>query len=147
MTTTLASLIESLGSSLHSYLAAAGLWTFPGEEQIKLAIVDLVEDQRSISNRAGLLLEQRGAVVPRPAYPIRYTATHDIELGAMLPRILSGLRRQVAECDRLIDAEADPAAIDLVRQARETAIQHGDALEECMRQRIAPSASGAAAGS
>ena len=92
MKTTLADLVDTLGSSLHSYVAAAGVWSFPGDEAIKLAIVDLVDDQRSLADRAGRVLAERGETPPSPVFPIRYTATHDVDLGAMLPRVLDGLR-------------------------------------------------------
>lgn len=130
MKSILAELIDTLGSSLHSYFVAAGVWTFPGNEAVKLALVDLVEAQRSIADRAGRLLEEHGETVPRPVYPIRYTATHDVDLAAMLPRVLNGLRRQIAHFDRLVDAGGPPGEIDLVREARETSLQHADQLEE-----------------
>ena len=38
MTSTLAELVETIGSSLHAYLAAARVWTFPGGEALKLAL-------------------------------------------------------------------------------------------------------------
>jgi len=125
----LASLVESLASSLHAFLAAARVWTFPGAESIKLALVDLAADERSIRDRASLILEERGETVPQPEFPIAFTALHDVELASLLPRILDGLRRQVATCDRLLEAGGDEASMDLVRQAREAAIQHGDVLE------------------
>ena len=116
MKSTLAEIIDTLGSSLHSYLVAAGVWTFHGDDVIKLALVDLVEDQRSIADRAGRLLEEHGETVPRPVYPIRYTATHDVDLVAMLPRVLNGLRRQIAQFDR------------------ETSLHHADQFEEIARR-------------
>ena len=135
MKSKLSELVDTLGSSLHAYLAAAGVWTFPGAESIKLALVDLVDDQRSIADRAGRLLEERGEMVPRPAYPIRFTATHDVDLAAMLPRVLAGLRHQITEFDRLVDAGGDPTEIDLVREAREASLQHADQLQELARHR------------
>jgi hypothetical protein len=134
--TTLFDLIDTLGSSLHSYLVSAGVWTYPGAEAIKLALVDLVDDQRSIADRAGRLLEERGGVAPRAAYPIRFTATHDADLGALLPRVLEGLRRQLSHLDRLIDAGGDAESVGLVREAREATLQHGDALEELVRRGV-----------
>lgn len=134
MKTTLADLVDTLGSSLHSYLAAAGVWSFPGDEAIKLALVDLVDDQRSLADRAGRLLEERGDTPPRPVFPIRYTATHDVDLGAMLPRILDGLRRQIGHLQRLVDAGGDPGEVSLVLEAREASLQHADVLEEIARR-------------
>jgi hypothetical protein len=133
MKTTLADLVDTLGSSLHSYVAAAGVWSFPGDEAIKLAIVDLVDDQRSLADRAGRLLAERGETPPSPVFPIRYTATHDVDLGAMLPRVLEGLRRQIGRLQRLVDAGGAPGEIELVLEAREASLQHADVLEELAR--------------
>jgi len=134
MKSTLADLVSTLGSSLHSYLAAAGVWSFPGDEAIKLALVDLVDDQRSLSDRAGRLLTERGETPPSPVFPIRYTATHDVDLGAMLPRVLDGLRRQIGHLQRLIDAGGAPGEIEIVLDAREASLQHADVLEELARR-------------
>lgn len=135
MKSTLAELVETIGSSLHAYLAAARVWTFPGEESLKLALVDLADDERAIADRAARLLEARGQEVPRPTFPIVFTGLHDADLAALLPRVLDGLRRQVATFDRLVDTDGDAEATDLVRQAREAALQHGDVLEAIARRR------------
>jgi len=131
--TTLPDLIDTLGSSLHSYLGATGVWSYPGAEAVKLALVDLVDDQRSIADRAGRLLEGRGGVAPRPIYPIHFTSAHDADIGALLPRVLDGLRRQVDHLERLLDAGGDAADLELVREAREATLQHGDVLEDLCR--------------
>lgn len=135
----LAELVTHLGSSLHAYLAAASVWTFPGDEAIKLALVDLAEDERNISDRACERLEAAGLEVPRPTFPIGFTATHDVDLGALLPRILEGLRRLVASLDRLVDEGHGDADIDLVREARVSALQHADVIEAIARERRAVS--------
>ena len=58
MKSTLTELIDTLGSSLHSYLAAAGVWTFPGDEAIKLALVDLEDDGYALTPKGGELARQ-----------------------------------------------------------------------------------------
>ncbi|MFM8704780.1 MAG: hypothetical protein ACKOHG_13100 [Planctomycetia bacterium] len=132
MTTTapLARLLSSLDSSLAMYVADAGIWSYPGDEEIKLAIADFVGDQRSIMERAGTILEESGEATPRHAYPIQFTATHDLDLKSLLPRIIAGARRQVAELDAVIAAGGDPAAIDLVREAQATTHRHADILAQ-----------------
>jgi hypothetical protein len=134
MKTTLTDLVDTLGSSLHAYVAAAGVWAFPGDEAVKLAIIDLVDDQRSLADQAGRRLEERGETPPRPVFPIQFTSTHDVDLGAMLPRVLDGLRWQISQLDRLVDAGGSPEDIDLVQQAREATLQHADVLEEIVRR-------------
>lgn len=140
MTPPLARLVDLLGSSLQAYLSAARVWTFPGEEAVKLALVDLAEDERSILDRARQGLEERGQEVPRPAFPIHFTGLHDVDLGALLPRVIEGLRRQVADLERIVAEGRDELAIDLAREARECAVQHADALEDIRRRRATESA-------
>lgn len=121
-------LLSVLDSSLSMYVSDAGIWSYPGDEEIKLALADLVGDQRSIMERAGTVLEERGALVPRHAYPIQFTATHDIDLRALLPRILEGLRRQVVQIDAIVADGGDPAAVSLAGEARSTTLRHADVL-------------------
>jgi hypothetical protein len=132
MTTTapLARLLDSLDSSLAMYVSDAGIWSYPGDEEIKLAIADFVGDQRSIMERAGAILEENGEAAPRHAYPIQFTATHDLDLKSLVPRIVAGARRQVGELDAVIAAGGDPASLDLVREARATTHRHADILAE-----------------
>jgi peptidoglycan/xylan/chitin deacetylase (PgdA/CDA1 family) len=135
MKSPLVSLVETLGSSLPAYLSAARVWTFPGEESLKLALVDLAEDERSVADRAGRLLEERGHVVPRPTFPIAFTGLHDSDLGALLPRILDGLRGQVATFERLVESGGDADSIELLREARGVALRHADVLEDIGKHR------------
>lgn len=123
-------LLSTLDSSLAMYVADAGIWSYPGDEEIKLAIADFVGDQRSIMERAGTILEEGGESTPRHAYPIQFTATHDLDLKSLVPRINAGARRQVDELDAIIAAGGDPAAIDLVREARSTTHRHADILAQ-----------------
>ena len=74
-TSPLVCLLSTLDSSLSMYVADAGIWSYSGAEEIKLALADLVGDQRSIMERAGTLLVEQGGLAPRHTYPIRFTAT------------------------------------------------------------------------
>lgn len=129
-TTPLVRLLSALDSSLAMYVADAGIWSYPGDEEIKLAIADFVGDQRSIMERAGTILEESGEAAPRHAYPIHFTATHDLDLKSLLPRIIAGARRQVGELDAVIAAGGDAPVIDLVREARDTTHRHADILAQ-----------------
>jgi hypothetical protein len=129
-TAPLVRLLSTLDSSLSMYVADAGIWSYPGDEDIKLAIADCVGDQRSVMERAGTILEESGVATPRHAYPIQFTATHDLDLKSLLPRIIAGARRQVDELDAIIAAGGDPATLDLVREARDTTHRHADILAQ-----------------
>ena len=127
-TSPLVCLLSTLDSSLSMYVADAGIWSYSGAEEIKLALADLVGDQRSIMERAGTLLVEQGGLAPRHTYPIRFTATHDLDLRSLLPRILEEMRRQVADCDAIVAAGGEPGDLELVREARGTTLRHADVL-------------------
>ena len=133
ITDPLSRLVSLIGSSLAMYVSDTGIWSYPGDEEIKLALADLVGDQKSIVERACCILEDRDVDVPRHAYPIRFTATHDLDLRALLPRISGELRRQVADLDGVIAADgADATAIELAREARVSTLSHADVLDQLM---------------
>jgi len=135
----LSRLIDLLGSSLPAYIADSGIWSYPGAEQIKLALADCVGDQRSIAERAGMLLVERNATPPRPIYPIAFTALHDLDLHSLLPRILGALRREVVEIEHLMDeSRQDPTAHDLLADARQSTLLHSDIFEDMARGSAGP---------
>jgi len=133
----LSELVSLLGSSLSMYVADAGIWSYPGNEKVKLAIADLVDDQRSIVDRAGIALEDRGMDAPRRGYPIKFTATHDLDLRSLLPRIVAELRQQAGALDQIIELGGhDPIAVDLAREARLSTTTHADAIEQILAARV-----------
>lgn len=127
----LAELVRLLGSSLAMYVADAGIWSYPGDEEVKLALADLVGDQRNVHDRSAAVLDSRNVPVPGRDFPIRFTATHDVDLRFLLPRILEELRRQVTTLDGIIEASADdPETLELAREARGTTLGHCDVLSQ-----------------
>lgn len=130
-TNVLQDLVSLLGSSLPMYIADAGIWSYPGDEEIKLALADLVEDQKSIHDRAAALLETRNLPVPGHEYPIQFSGTHDVDIGSLVPRILDGLRRQVSAIDSLVAAAGvDGETAELASEARGTTLGHIDVLAQ-----------------
>ena len=124
-------LLDVLQPSLQMYLADSGIWSYPGKEPLKLALADVVSDQRSIVERAAVALEERGLVPVPVAYPIRYTGCHDVDMGSLLPRVIDGMRAQVAAIDAIIAAATDDAeAGELAREARATTHGHIDVLAQ-----------------
>ena len=124
-------LLDVLQPSLVMYLADSGIWSYPGRESIKLALADLVGDHRSLVERAAGSIEDRGLAVPSVAYPIGFTGCHDVDMRSLLPRVVSGLRGQVAAIDTIIDSSADDGvAAELAREAKATTLSHIDVLEQ-----------------
>ena len=125
-------LVTAIQPSMLMYLADSGIWSYPGDEPIKLALADAVEDLRNVVGRAGLVLQEREVVMPqRAAYPLSFTGLHDLNLRALLPRVIDGLKRQLAALDALVGpAGTDAAAADLVTDAQQSTRQHLDVLEQ-----------------
>ena len=133
----LATLLDILQPSLAMYLADSGIWSYPGAEEIKLALADLVADHRSLVERAGERIDSRGGVSPAASYPIHFTGCHDVDIGALASRVIEGLRGQIGRLDALIaatlaDDAADPEAHGLAREARESSASHLSALEQVL---------------
>ncbi|NDC53632.1 MAG: hypothetical protein EBZ74_04915 [Planctomycetia bacterium] len=128
----LSQLVSLLGSSLALYVADAGIWTYPGSEEIKFALAELVDDHHSLLERAGAILEERGVPVPRHPYPIRFTATHDLDLRVLLPRIVAGLESQVVELERTAAAGGDAEGLGLVREAITSTRSHLNDLQQVL---------------
>jgi len=149
-----AAVVRSLGSSFPLFLADAGIWTYPGREEIRLALADLAGDLASLRDRASIALESIGRAVPRPEYPLRFTATHDLDLRYLLPRVIESLRAIAAGCDRLLESFGSEETIgsslaareaDLIRESKGAALGHLDVLEQLLSKERwpAPVADGA----
>lgn len=124
-------LLDVLQPSLAMYLADSGIWSYPGRESIKLAIADLVSDQRSLVERAASALEDRGIAVSPPVYPISFTGCHDVDMRSLVPRVVAGLRGQLSAVDAIIASTADDSvAAELARESRTTTLSHIDVLEQ-----------------
>jgi hypothetical protein len=126
-------LVATLDSSLAMYIADSGIWSYPGPEEIKLALADLVGDHRSLLDRAGTVLAEREVAAPRTAYPLSFTALHDLDLKNLLPRVIQGLEAQAAACESVAAvAGDDTTAVELAREAVQTNRRHGDQLRQLL---------------
>ena len=124
-------LLDVLQPSLAMYLADSGIWSYPGKESIKLALADLVGDHRSLVERAAVTIEDRGIAVPSVAYPIGFTGCHDVDMRSLVPRVVSGLRGQLASLDAIIASTSDDGvAAELAREAKATTLSHINVLEQ-----------------
>ncbi|MFM1997133.1 MAG: hypothetical protein RLZZ111_1520 [Planctomycetota bacterium] len=127
----LSRLLAVLQPSLAMYLADSGIWSHPGKEATKLALADLVDDHRSLIERAGSALEDRGIVPSAPAYPIAFTGSHDVDIQSLVPRVLEGLRKQVGDLAAILESgQGDDVALALAREAKTSSEQHLDALAQ-----------------
>lgn len=138
--------VRLVGGAFPLYLADAGIWTYPGREEIKLALADLAGDLANVRDRAAVAIESAGRNVPRPEYPLRFTATHDLDLRSLLPRVIDSLRTIASGCERIPDVVDgsrgdDPLAVrgaELARETRGTALGHLDVLEQLLAKETWP---------
>lgn len=132
VTDPLCRIVAAIQPSMLMYLADSGIWSYPGPEAVKLAVADAVDDLKSLAGRALALLGERETTVPpKAAFPLSFTALHDVDLARLLPRVIGGLRQQLTELDAITGpAGVDAAAADLLADARQSTRQHLDALEQ-----------------
>jgi hypothetical protein len=124
-------LVAALESSLAMYVSDSGIWSYPGPEEMKLALADLVGDHKSLLDRAGTVLAEREMAAPRTAYPLSFTALHDLDLTSLVPRVIDVLKRQIAALETVAGAAGDDTtAAELAREAVETNRRHADRLEQ-----------------
>lgn len=143
----LSRLVATLESSLTMYLSASGIWSYPGPEELRVALADLVGDHRSLIERAGTVLQEREVPLPRPTYPLSFTALHDLDLTAMLPRLVESLRHQLAEFAAVKAAAGDDAtAVELAAEATASTQRHLEGLGQ-LAARLRAGLSGTAAAS
>ena len=125
--------IASDDSRVATYISDSGIWSYPGPEEIKLALADLVGDHKSLLDRAGTVLAEREVAAPRTAYPLSFTALHDLDLKNLLPRVIQGLEAQAAACESVAAAAGDDTtAGELAREAVQTNRRHGDQLRQLL---------------
>jgi hypothetical protein len=126
----LSRIVAAIQPSMLMYLADSGIWSYPGDESIKLAFADAVDVLRDVVGRAGSILQEREVAVPqRVAYPLSFTGLHDVDLRSLLPRVIERLQRQLGEVDAAAEAVGtDAAAADLVADTRRAMRQHIDVL-------------------
>lgn len=127
----LASLVAVLETSPAMYVADSGIWSYPGDESLKLAIADVVADQRGILDRATSLLADREAAALQTGYPLAYSAWHDLDLSFLLHRIIDGMKRQIGQLEAILaSATTDQSVSDLAREAIASTRGHVDVLEQ-----------------
>jgi len=124
----LARLVATLESSPALYLADSGLASYPGPDEVRRGLADLAADHRRVLARAAEILAEREVLTPRTRYPLSFSAWHDVDLGWMLPRVVDGLRKQVAEFDCIAATPDDAAARELAAEAAAASRRHADRL-------------------
>jgi len=125
----LARLVATLESSPAMYLADSGLASYPGAAEIRDAIEALVVEQKDVLSRAANLMVDREQPLPQGAFPIAFTAWHDVDLRHLAARVIESLKRQASDFATLAGAGGDAAASDLAGRGHEIAGRYAEKLE------------------
>jgi hypothetical protein len=123
-------IFDVIQASPAMFLADCGLWSYPGAEEIRLALADLVADQRNLLDRVSAVLDEREQPRPRGAYPITFTSLHDVNLRHILPRVIHDLDRQRASFEEIAATPDDAAAAAFGADGLRSVRQHLDVLRD-----------------
>ena len=119
------------------YLSDSNIWSYRGDEQLKLALVDIVSDHQNFIDRAETILVAEQAELPRTFYPLAFTGWHDVDLGFLLPKLITDLEKRKNALIDLRDradevvgrrVSGDDKAAELVREVIASVEGHLDTL-------------------
>ena len=76
------------------YLSDSNVWTYRGDESLKLAIVDVIADHKNFVDRAETILVAEQSELPKSFFPLSFTGWHDVDLGFLLPSLIVDLEKR-----------------------------------------------------
>ena len=123
-------LVQTIESSPAMYLADSGIGSYPGAAEFRPALAALVSEQKDVLSRAASIIEQREQPLPQGAFPIAFTAWHDVDLRYLVSLVVESLKRQASDFGALAAQGGDAAATELAGRAQDIARRHADALEQ-----------------
>ena len=125
------------------YLSDSSVWTYRGDESLKLTLVDVVSDHQNLVDRAETILVSEQFVLPQSFFPLAFTGWHDVDLGFLLPVLIADLEKRENALQNLRDkadgivgqrgSGADKTA-ELVREAISSVEGHLEMLRQQERR-------------
>jgi hypothetical protein len=135
----LSRLVRLFRQSPLMYLSDSNVWTYRGDESLKLILVDVVSDHQNFVDRAETILVAEQLELPQSFFPLAFTGWHDVDLGFLLPRLIADLEKRENALQDLRDqadgivgqrgSGADKTA-ELVREAISAVEGHLDMLRQ-----------------
>ncbi len=121
------------------YLSDSNIWTYRGDESLKLTLVDVVSDHKNFIDRAETILVAEQFELPQSFFPLAFTGWHDVDLGFLLPTLIADLEKRENSLQKLRDqadgivgqrgSGADKTA-ELVREAISSVEGHLETLRQ-----------------
>ena len=125
------------------YLSDSNVWTYRGDESLKLTLVDVVSDHQNFVDRAETILVAEQFELPQSFFPLAFTGWHDVDLGFLLPLLIADLENRENVLQNLCDqadgivgqrgSGADKTA-ELVREAISSVEGHLEMLRQQERR-------------
>ena len=136
-------LVRLLRQSPLMYLSDSNVWTYRGDESLKLTLVDVVSDHQNFVDRAETILVAEQFELPQSFFPLAFTGWHDIDLGFLLPILIADLEKRENTLQNLRDqadeivgqrgSGADKTA-ELIREAISSVEGHLEMLRQQERR-------------
>ena len=76
------------------YLSESNVWTYRGDESLKLTLVDVIADHQNFVDRAETILVAEQFELPKSFFPLSFTGWHDVDLGFLLPSLTVDLEKR-----------------------------------------------------
>jgi hypothetical protein len=135
----LSRLVRLFRQSPLMYLSESNIWTYRGDESLKLILVDVVSDHQNFVDRAETILVAEQLELPQSFFPLAFTGWHDIDLAFLLPTLIADLEKREKSLQILRDqadgivgqrgSAADKTA-ELVREAISAVEGHLDMIRQ-----------------
>lgn len=90
----LSRLVRLFRQSPLMYLSESNIWTYRGDESLKLTLVDVVSDHQNFVDRAETILVAKQFELPQSFFPLAFTGWHDVDLAFLLPTLIADLEKR-----------------------------------------------------
>ncbi|MGI9447814.1 MAG: hypothetical protein ACR2NI_09210 [Pirellulales bacterium] len=135
----LSRLVRLFRQSPLMYLSESNIWTYRGDESLKLTLVDVVSDHQNFVDRAETILVAEQFELPQSFFPLAFTGWHDVDLAFLLPTLIADLEKREKSLQTLRDhadeivgqgGSAAGKTAELVREAISAVEGHLDMLRQ-----------------
>ncbi len=135
----LSRLVRLFRQSPLMYLSESNIWTYRGDESLKLTLVDVVSDHQNFIDRAETILVAEQFELPQSFFPLAFTGWHDVDLAFLLPTLIADLEKREKSLQTLRDhadeivgqgGSAAGKTAELVREAISAVEGHLDMLRQ-----------------
>ena len=135
----LSRLVRLFRQSPLMYLSESNIWTYRGDESLKLTLVDVVSDHQNFVDRAETILVAEQFELPQSFFPLAFTGWHDVDLAFLLPTLIADLEKREKtlqilrdQADEIVGQGGSAAGktAELVREAISAVEGHLDMLRQ-----------------